>query len=127
MPKAYQHAEGVTKTPKASNAPLHIISTNVHPCRTAFKGPLKDDYVQAAGHYEAAVILWMQATDPAYYSEGKDAASIDTFRRTRVEESLAELDKVAKWETFVLDARIGMKLQTGLDTIKWLKGKKNWA
>lgn len=95
-------------------------------CRTAFKGPLNDDYVQAAGHYEAAVILYMQATDPDYYSEG-DAASTDTYRRTRVDQSLAELDKVARWETFVLDARIGMKLQTGLDTIKWLKGKKNWA
>ncbi|KAL1893564.1 Mitochondrial outer membrane protein iml2 [Sporothrix stenoceras] len=93
--------------------------------RNVFKGPLKDDYVQAAGHYEAAVILWMQANNPDYYSNS-DAAAIDKYRHTRVNEALAELDKVAKWETFVLDARIGMKLQTGLDTIKWLKEKKGW-
>ncbi|ERS95215.1 hypothetical protein HMPREF1624_08426 [Sporothrix schenckii ATCC 58251] len=95
--------------------------------RSAFKGPLKDDYVQAAGHYEAAVILYMQANDPALFPSRDDVAAVDTYRRSRVNESLAELDKVAKWETFVLDARIGMKLQTGMDTIKWLKEKKGWA
>lgn len=67
----------------------------------------------------------MQANDPAYFSESTPE-DVETYRQKRVNESLAELDKVANWETFVLDARIGMKLQTGLDTIKWLKEKKGW-
>ncbi|CAK7213647.1 Mitochondrial outer membrane protein iml2 [Sporothrix bragantina] len=94
--------------------------------RVAFKGPTKDDYVLAAGHYEAAVILWLQASDPKYFPQGIDAVALDAYRHTKTNESLAMLDKVAKWETFVLDARIGMKLQTGLDSVKWLKEKKKW-
>ncbi|CAK7231511.1 Mitochondrial outer membrane protein iml2 [Sporothrix eucalyptigena] len=92
--------------------------------RTAFKGPTKDDYVLAAGHYEAAVILWIQASDPKYFPA--DPSKLDAYRHVKTNDCLAMLDKVAKWETFVLDARIGMKLQTGLDSVRWLKGKKKW-
>ncbi|CAK7233987.1 Mitochondrial outer membrane protein iml2 [Sporothrix curviconia] len=92
--------------------------------RAVFKGPTKDDYVLAAGYYEAAVILWLQASDPKHFPA--EAEAVDAYRHKKTNESLAMLDKVAKWETFVLDARIGMKLQTGLDAVKWLKAKKNW-
>ena len=94
--------------------------------RALFKGPTKDDYVLPAGYYEAAVILWLQASDPKYFPAGADAAAVDAYRHKKTNESLALLDKVAKWETYVLDTRIGMKLQTGLDAVKWLKAKKNW-
>ncbi|CAK7269379.1 Mitochondrial outer membrane protein iml2 [Sporothrix epigloea] len=92
--------------------------------RAAFRGPNKNDYVLAAGHYEAGVILWLQASDPSYFPSGE--LSVDAYRHQKVNESLAQLERVANWETFVLDARIGMKLRTGLDTVQWLKKKKDW-
>ncbi|OAA61806.1 Tetratricopeptide repeat protein 39 [Niveomyces insectorum RCEF 264] len=93
--------------------------------RAIFKGPLKDDYLLAAATYEAAVILWTKACDPAWYPS--NPGDVDAFRREKVEACQVYLDKVAKWETFVLDARIGMRLQTGLDTVRWLKKKENWV
>ncbi len=79
----------------------------------------------AAAHYEAATIFWAQACDADYFPPEKDA--VEAFRRAKMEETEAYLDKVAKWETFVLDGRIGLKVQTGLDTIQWIKKKKNWV
>ncbi|EPE09087.1 mitochondrial outer membrane protein iml2 [Ophiostoma piceae UAMH 11346] len=87
--------------------------------KVLFKGPTKDDYIPAAATYELAVVLWEEAllvgnTDKDVY-------------KTKVDDCAVLLDKVAKWEAFVLDARIGMKLQTGLDTIRWVKAKKGYA
>ncbi|KKY37570.1 putative mitochondrial outer membrane protein iml2 [Diaporthe ampelina] len=50
-----------------------------------------------------------------------------TLPRKKVAESQEYLDHVKTWESFVLDARIGMRVQTGADSIAWLKRKKNWA
>ena len=49
------------------------------------------------------------------------------YRQKKIDECQASLQQVAKWETFVLDARFGMRVQTGLNTVAWLKQKKGWA
>ncbi|CAK7275234.1 Mitochondrial outer membrane protein iml2 [Sporothrix epigloea] len=92
--------------------------------RAAFKGPNKNDYVLPAAHYEAGVILWLQASEVSFFPT--DASKIDGYRQQKTKECLVQLDKVANWEAFVLDARIGMKLRTGLDTVRWLREKKKW-
>ncbi len=89
-----------------------------------FKGTA-EEYVLPAGHYEAAGVAWNEASDEASYPSDPEAR--DTYRREKTNESLACLERVAKWESFVLDARIGLRVQTGLDSIKWVKRKRGWA
>jgi len=72
------------------------------------------------------VIAWQEACDPTYFpAEG--AAAVAEYRRQKTNECQRYLEKVTKWETFVLDARIGLRVQAGMDAVKWLKGKMNWS
>lgn len=93
--------------------------------RTLFKGDNRDDWTAPAAHYELAVLAWKESCDPACWPE--DATQAETYRRDKVAECDKHLNEVRNWEAFVLDARVGMKVQTGADTIAWLKGKKGWA
>ncbi|KAI0018408.1 breast cancer protein [Xylariomycetidae sp. FL0641] len=86
--------------------------------RLAFKGPTKDDYALPAAHYETAVLAWASLKLDA----GDEAAM-----KAKLDECEACLDRVARWEAYVLDARIGMRVQTGLDTIRWYKREHAWA
>jgi hypothetical protein len=72
-----------------------------------------------------AVIAWAEACNPAAWPE--DATEAETYRRQKTNESHSYLDTVARWETFVLDTRFGMRVQVGADSIRWLKAKKGWA
>ena len=74
-----------------------------------FKGPLKDDWIVPSAYYEMAAVCWQE----------KDVQGVDT--KAKVAECDEWLNKVAKWESYVLDARIGMKVTTGLDTMKRYK------
>ncbi|KAH0544063.1 hypothetical protein FGG08_001681 [Glutinoglossum americanum] len=71
--------------------------------RTAFKGHLRDDWTCPSAHYEMAVICWKE-------------------RATRGEEAITEckewLDKAAKWESYELEARIGLRVTTAQETLK---------
>jgi hypothetical protein len=111
--------------------------------RALFKGPTKDDYVLPAAHYEMAVLAWFEACDPDCWptsevdadeadklkatAEGAHEAAVKEFRVKKAEEAQAWLDKVTKWETFVLDSRIGMRVQTGVDCLKWFRNKMEAA
>ena len=75
-----------------------------------------------SAHYEMAANFWMEANDPPL-----DASDKDTYRRDKTAECQSYLQQVAKWEAFVLDGRLGMRVQAGLNTTAWLKKKKGWA
>ncbi|KAI0204920.1 breast cancer protein [Astrocystis sublimbata] len=78
--------------------------------KTAFKGSNQDDYIPPSAHYEMAVLAWV---------EGQSKTTPDT--KKQVEDVQTWLDKVAKWDSYLLDGRIGMRVQTGMDTLRWYK------
>ncbi|KAI1423351.1 outer membrane protein Iml2/Tetratricopeptide repeat protein 39 [Xylaria sp. FL1777] len=78
--------------------------------KAAFKGTTKDDYIPPAAHYEMAVLAWV---------EGRSGMPAD--EKKKVDECQTWLDKVARWESYVLDGRVGMRVQTGMDTLRWYK------
>lgn len=59
-----------------------------------------------------AVIAWFE----------KDLGKADM--NAKIAECEEWLQKVLKWETYVLDTRIGMKITTAVDTIKTYKKKQ---
>ncbi|GAW11912.1 hypothetical protein ANO14919_012650 [Xylariales sp. No.14919] len=78
--------------------------------KSAFKGSTKDDYIPPAAHYEMAVLAWV---------EGHAGTPAET--KKKIDDCQSWLDKVARWEAYVLDGRIGMRVQTGMDTLRWYK------
>ncbi|KAI1754004.1 breast cancer protein [Xylaria castorea] len=78
--------------------------------KSAFKGSTKDDYIPPSAHYEMAVLAWV---------EGQTKTPAET--KKKVDDCQSWLDKVAGWEAYVLDGRIGMRVQTGMDTLRWYK------
>lgn len=71
--------------------------------RNAFKGLLNDNWMAPTAHYEWAVALWKEHGQKEY-SEIK-----------------SWLDKAANWGAFELDARVGLRVTTALDTINRLR------
>ena len=79
--------------------------------RLLFKGHLKDDWTCPTANYELAVCLW------------KERSGRLEDDRKLVREAEEYLDKTAKWEGYDLDARIGLKVTTGLETVRaWKAG-----
>lgn len=91
-----------------------------------FKGPTRDDYVLPSANYELAALAWVEACDPDSWPKDASDEEVDAYRRKMVSECEKYLRKVAAWEGFVLDARFGMRIQAGLDSVSWLKKKKNY-
>ncbi|RDI76794.1 hypothetical protein Vi05172_g13219 [Venturia inaequalis] len=69
-----------------------------------FKGGYKDNWTCPVATYETAVSYWND------YCESSEQSDL--------KESSKWLDKVAAWEAYDLDARIGMRVKTGAETIK---------
>jgi hypothetical protein len=82
---------------------------NIFRNRLDFKGNLKDDWTLPSANYEMAVIAWFERDFP-----GVDA-------KAKVAECEEWLHKVSKWETYVLDTRIGLKITTAMETLKMYK------
>ncbi|KAI0440516.1 outer membrane protein Iml2/Tetratricopeptide repeat protein 39 [Xylaria telfairii] len=78
--------------------------------KSSFKGATKDDYIPPSAYYEMAVLAWV---------EGQMKTPAET--KKKVEDCQSWLDKVSRWEAYVLDGRIGMRVQTGMDTLRWYK------
>ncbi|KAH7127442.1 hypothetical protein EDB81DRAFT_142076 [Dactylonectria macrodidyma] len=87
--------------------------------RLLFKGTTRDDYVPPAANYEIASIAWVECCNPP---EGT-VEDIAAYRRAKFDECQKQLDIVKGWEIYHLDARIGMRVQSGLETLAWFKRK----
>jgi hypothetical protein len=102
------------------NIPHYITSTNKG--RFAFKGPTKDDYVLAAAVYEKGAIAWSECCNPPEGTPDEIAA----YRREKYDECVKQMDVAKVWETFVLDTRIGMRVQSGIETLSWFAKKMGY-
>jgi hypothetical protein len=96
------------------------------------KGGNRDDYPLPAAHYEMAVLAWVEVQNPALRktaneADGDQGLDENEWRRKKTDECESWLDTVSKWEAYILDARFGMRLNTGLDTIKWYRREHGWA
>lgn len=89
----------------------------------AFKGPTRDDYALPAGNYEVASIAWVECCN---LPEGT-VDEVDAYRRAKFDECQRQLDVCKTWETYCLDARIGMRVQSGLETLAWFKKKMDYS
>lgn len=80
--------------------------------RTELKGGLRDDWTAPAAHYEMGVTCWMRRGEVAEAGEGLE------MEQRWVKECESWVEKAAKWESYELDARIGLKIATAQDTLK---------
>ena len=68
----------------------------------------RDDWPAPAAHYEMAASLWAE----------RRAVDDLKAQRARVNEAEDWLQRAAKWERYMLDARVGVRVTTGLDTVR---------
>ena len=91
--------------------------------KAKLKGELRDDYMAPVAHYEMGVISWMQRVDIAQRKKG-DISVSQSEEATYVKECETFIEKAARWESYELDARVGMKIATAQDTLaKWRLSK----
>jgi hypothetical protein len=129
-----------------------VADIEVH--RSIFKGPTKDDYVGPVATYEMAVLAWDECCNPPPPAElsgdgGGDASGdvngegegdgdgdgdvedadqekVLAYRKEKLDECQSYLEKAKVWETFVMDARLGIRMQSGMETLKWFRAKMGW-
>lgn len=89
--------------------------------RAELKGGLKDDWTAPIAHYEMGVICWVERANVARQGKGLNA------EEALVRESEGWIEKAAGWESYGLDARIGLKIATAQDTLKKWREKHGRA
>ncbi|KAJ5562003.1 hypothetical protein N7535_003534 [Penicillium sp. DV-2018c] len=100
--------------------------------KSLFKGHLKDDWAQPVAHFEMAANFWMER--PSFQTlHGIDASpktsdnvpagsgeSGTEAERKQVRQCKEYLDHAAHWESYELDARIGLKVTAAMEAVqKW--------
>jgi len=76
--------------------------------RLLFKGDMKDNWTAPCARYEMAANIWREAD-----ADGQPGQHMDMLKACR-----DWLNEVTQWGGFDLDARIGMKITTGKDTLR---------
>lgn len=76
--------------------------------KALLKGTLRDNWMAPCARYEMAANLWREAD-----ADGHPEAHTQTLDQCR-----DLLEEVTKWEGYDLDARIGMKITTGKETLR---------
>lgn len=97
--------------------------------KTLFTGHLKDNWVHPAAHFEMAANLWMErpnyiavhgdgsGTPPAEASKREGSSQLE---KQKVRECKEYLEKASRWESYELDARIGLKVTAAMEAVhKW--------
>ncbi|KAL9613645.1 MAG: hypothetical protein Q9167_001821 [Letrouitia subvulpina] len=82
--------------------------------KSELKGALRDDWTGPCAHYEMGVLCWMRRKEVQSSTNNVSGKSGDDWVR-KCEEWI---EKAAKWESYDLDARIGLKVTTAQDTLK---------
>lgn len=100
--------------------------------KNQFKGHLKDDWICPVAHFEMAANLWMER--PAYIAvhgppesenekektETRSSATDEKVERQKALACKEYLEKAARWESYELDARIGLKVTAAMEAVrKW--------
>ncbi|KAF7719379.1 Uncharacterized protein PECH_004873 [Penicillium ucsense] len=96
-----------------------VLQTKVLPHdKSIFKGHLKDDWVLPAAHFEMAANVWMER--PTYQSLHKLSEKPTDLpaERKLVSTCKAHLDHAARWESYELDARIGLKVTAAIEAVQ---------
>src|SRR5699024_4499800 len=102
----------------------HILSHD----KTQFKGHLKDDWICPVAHIEMAANLWMERPTYTAAHGGPEAAKVSSkegsrgedLERAKVRQCREYLEKAARWESYELDARIGLKVTAAMEAVqKW--------
>ena len=99
--------------------------------KNLFKGHLRDNWLLPAAHFEVAANLWMERPtyvpthaspwDPELAArKNLSEEEIVSIEKKQIQECDEHLEKAAKWESFDLDARIGLKVTAAKEAIrKW--------
>lgn len=82
-----------------------------------------------------AVLAWVEVQQPELrktaavgsVTTGDEKKDIDARQHKKTDECQMWLDKCAGWGSYILDARIGMRVQTGMDTLRWFKRDRGWT
>jgi hypothetical protein len=92
--------------------------------RSHFKG-ITDDYILPTAIYEEAVLCWHECCTPP--AELLDEDEVMRYKRRKLEECEAQLETVRGWDTgYTMDARFGMRVQSGFETLAWYRAKMGW-
>ncbi|KAH8693178.1 outer membrane protein iml2 [Talaromyces proteolyticus] len=104
--------------------------------RSLFKGHLQENWILPVAHFEMAANLWMERPNYVAAHSPSDSAlkptvsktsgpslsetESDILEREMVQECEEHLEKVAKWESYDLDTRIGLKVTSAKGAVrKW--------
>lgn len=82
-----------------------------------------------------AVLAWSEVQQPELGAQSEADASDKSEgaaekakqRRKKFDECAEWLNKVSKWDAYLLDARFGMRVNTGQDTLRWYRREYEWA
>jgi len=106
--------------------------------RAEFKGGLRDDWTAPTAHYEMGACLWAEreggregGKEVGEGKEGKEWKGMGMGKKDgwlerdteRVKEAEGWVEKAGKWEAYELDARVGLKVATGLETLRAWRGR----